>query len=67
MELKRTRTQLEVANGDKRRVETQRLALQAELHVLQDKAARWHELEFHLRRLPSPPVPPLAPLPAAKS
>ena len=39
MELKRTRTQLEVANGDKRRVETQRLALQAELHVLQDKAA----------------------------
>lgn len=47
-ELKRTSSKLEVAEGDKRRIETQRLALQAELHLLQDEASRLRELEAEL-------------------
>ena len=47
-ELKRTSSKLEVAEGDKRRIETQRLALQAELHLLLDEASRLRELEAEL-------------------
>jgi hypothetical protein len=46
--LKSTLSQLEVAEAEKRRVETQKVAFQAELHLLQEESAKWREREDEL-------------------